>query len=90
MTCLPAKAKAKREDVTMRLDELVARHCLVVNQEPSHDELQALISGLAGIAIARQRPNDYSVHGVTPKIIDGTWREGFIVNPQLIQKPASL
>jgi hypothetical protein len=82
MSCLPAKAKATREDVTERLNVLVERHCLVIHREPTHDELQALVSGLAGIAIARQRAAAYSVHGIPPKKIDGTWREGFIVNPR--------
>jgi hypothetical protein len=90
MSCLPAKAKATREDVIAGLTQLGARYCLSVDREPTHDELQALVSGLAGIAIARRRPNDYSVHGVTPTIIGGTWREGFIVNPRLIQKATAL
>jgi hypothetical protein len=75
--------------VLRRLEALVNRYCLRVDREPTHDELQALVSGLGGIAIARERPNEYSVHGIAPKMIGGTWREGFIVNPLRIQKPAT-
>jgi hypothetical protein len=81
MSCLPGKAKAKREDVVWRLEELVARYSLKVDREPTHDQLQAIVSGLAGVAITRGRPEEYSVQGIPPRKIDGTWREGFIVNP---------
>jgi hypothetical protein len=84
---LPGKAKATQADVLRRLEALVNRYCLRVDREPTHDELQALVSGLAGIAIARERSDEYSVHGVAPKMISGTWCEGFIVNPRLITNP---
>jgi hypothetical protein len=88
IACLPGKAKARREDVIWRLEALVARYGLDVDREPTHDQLQALVSGLAGIAIARGRPDNYFTHGVSPRWIDGYWREGFILNPKVTQQPA--
>jgi hypothetical protein len=47
----------------------------------SHHELQALVSGLAGVALDDGNEAGVSIAGVSPMEMDGTWREGFIVNP---------
>jgi hypothetical protein len=86
IACLPGKARAKREDIGWRMEALVARYSLDVDREPTHDQLQAMVSGLAGVAITRGCPGNYSVHGVPPRRVGGHWREGFIVNPKTIQK----
>src|SRR5207244_3718820 len=46
-----------------------------------HDELQALVAGLAGVALEGGDELGIRVAGVSPIEIDGAWREGFIVNP---------
>jgi hypothetical protein len=78
---LPAKRKATCEDIRQRLNVLVTRHSLRAASNLSHDELQALVSGLGGLAIARGRKDGYEVRGVAPRLVAGIWREGFIVNP---------
>jgi hypothetical protein len=48
---------------------------------PTHDQLQAIVSGLAGLAIESNRWSDCAVEGVPPVFEGGHWREGYIVNP---------
>jgi hypothetical protein len=42
---------------------------------------QALVSGLAGVALEEGNEAGFTIAGVPPTEMDGTWREGFIVNP---------
>jgi hypothetical protein len=57
--------------------------------EVSHDELQALVSGLAGLALSDGHAVGVNVAGVPPIQMDGTWREDFIVNPTLVRHAVS-
>jgi hypothetical protein len=78
---LPGKAKAKRSDIRdrlFRLQELLRFHA---EREPTHDELQALVAGAAGVAILAGKPSGYCVQGSPPRGVDGVIVEGFIVNP---------
>ena len=47
----------------------------------AHDELQALVSSLAGVALEDGNQGGVTFAGVPPIKLDGTRREGFIVNP---------
>ena len=85
ITPLPAKAKATPSDCEERFGELAGRYGLNTELHPSHDELQALVAGLAGIAIVGQKHDDYVAEGASPFQHDGHWVEGFIVNPTAIQ-----
>lgn len=82
---LPAKAKATPSDCKKRFGELVRRYGLNPQQCPSHDELQALVAGLGGIAILGRKHDGYVAEGVPPFQHEGHWVEGFIVNPMPIQ-----
>lgn len=75
---LPAKAKAKPHDITSRFDELQKLAPITIAGSPNHDQLQAIVAGLAGF------PDLFhvSVAGVRPRTVDGVWREGFIVLPK--------
>jgi hypothetical protein len=53
-----------------------------VKSLPTHDELQALIAGLAGIGILEGNSGGYIAVGSPPKHVDGVTVEGFIVNPR--------
>jgi len=78
---LPAKSKARTEHlerVTASLRRLFPLH---VEDGLSHDELQALVVAPAGVAIARGCCAGCAVAGVAPSLLEGTWREGFIVSP---------
>jgi hypothetical protein len=78
---LPAKAATAPEMVLARLQSLRAVFPLDVANNLSHDELQALVAGLAGVALDDGNVAGVSIAGVPPKRVQGTWREGFIVNP---------
>lgn len=78
---LPAKAKATEQDLRHRLTSLIASFNLNVIEEPNHDELQALVSGLAGIPLLRGDKEAFRIEGTAPFILEGKVREGFIVNP---------
>jgi hypothetical protein len=47
-----------------------------------HDEVQALVAGLAGIAMVDKGLESCDVRGINPFLEDGAWREGFIVSPR--------
>jgi hypothetical protein len=48
---------------------------------PGHDELQAVVAGLAGVLMERYGIQSCIVEGTPPFVDDGMWREGFIVSP---------
>ncbi len=48
----------------------------------SHDEVQALAAGLAGIAMLRTGLGSCDLRGLNPFIEEGSWREGFILSPR--------
>lgn len=78
---LPAKSKTRVEHLQRAVTALRQLFPLQVPDGLSHDELQALVSGLAGFAVARGCQGGCAVAGVAPSLLEGTWREGFIVNP---------
>jgi len=81
LPALPAKAKCRPEHLDDRLSHLRRLFPLDLDRAPNHDELQALVSGLGGIALEGGRRSGYSVAGVPPVLRDGHWREGLILNP---------
>lgn len=78
---LPGKAATAPEMVLARLQSLRAAFPLDVPNDLSHDELQALVAGLAGVALDDGNADGVSIVGIPPVRLEGTWREGFIVNP---------
>lgn len=78
---LPAKSKTKPADITSRLASLEEVVPLSVSGTPTHDELQAIVSGLAGLAFERGESQKCALAGISPSIEGRHWREGFIVNP---------
>jgi hypothetical protein len=78
---LPAKSRASQEDIQERSATLARMFSLDLGREPGHDELQALVAGLAGIAIEAGNHAGIAIAGRPPFSLDGTWREGYIVNP---------
>ena len=80
---LPAKSKHKPDDLKDRLARLLELAPIVCDADPTHDELQALVSGLAGVAYEHNFTPGFAVAGASPSLLDGYPREGFIVNPAL-------
>jgi hypothetical protein len=48
---------------------------------PTHDQLQAVVAGLAGLAVAGSAHNRYEAVGAKPFSLGAAWREGYIVSP---------
>lgn len=79
---LPAKAKSTMSDCENRFEELKRRVGPNLAMPSSHDELQALVAGLGGIAVLAQDHDGYVAEGAPPFEHKGVWVEGFIVNPK--------
>ena len=70
-----------------------ALHALVpftTNRPPNHDQLQAIVGGLPGLALEERNTDAVRIVGNPPRREDGHWREGFIVLPLPPRQPASL
>lgn len=81
---LPGKNARKRrldEEVRARARVLAERFGVEFSADPGHDELQAAVAGLAGIALEGHRSLACELHGVPPYPLYGSWREGVIVVP---------
>jgi hypothetical protein len=78
---LPGKAKRKPSDIQDRLFRLQELLRFRADREPTHDELEALVAGVAGVAILAGKPSGYWVQGSPPREVDGVIVEGLIVNP---------
>jgi hypothetical protein len=79
---LPAKKKARDRDIRRHLEYLVSAGLIAGDgPTPTHDQLQALVAGLGGLGVSANTAHRYQAVGVPPFILDGTWREGYIVNP---------
>jgi hypothetical protein len=76
---LPAK-RACVADELARAGAFLANACGVrLRGAPTHDELQAAVAGLAGLALAGHGALAWRAYGVAPYRVDGSWREGAIV-----------
>lgn len=82
LTSLPGKRRARQSDIDDRLHDLSEIFPLRVEGNPSHDELQALVAGLAGISLQQGDWSRCRVEGRPPFEFNGYWREGLIVNPR--------
>ncbi|HTO07872.1 MAG TPA: DUF429 domain-containing protein [Myxococcota bacterium] len=59
--------------------EFLRRQCgLRFRGAPTHDELQAAVAGLAGLALCGHPGLTWTAHGTPPAQVGGTWREGVI------------
>ena len=83
---LPAKARSRPDDLTARLTSLHSLVPLRLASAPNHDELQALVAGLAGVGLGGSSTMATASAGVAPYEKEGVWREGFIVNPVMPQE----
>ena len=77
---LPAKRKTKSKELEARLEALGGILPLHLSGTPTHDQLQAVVAGLAGLAVEKNIWNACVAAGVPPFADEGCWREGFILN----------
>jgi len=82
MRALPAKAKTQPAELRQALLDLDRRFPLQLSREPNHDELQAIVAGLGGLALEARDGEGFRAEGVAPFPKAGAVREGFIVVPR--------
>jgi hypothetical protein len=78
---LPAKSRAKADDPRQACLNLQRMVPVSFRHSVNHDEAQALVAGLAGVAVACQNPAGYKAVGAPLFFTDGVPREGYIVLP---------
>jgi hypothetical protein len=85
---LLAKTKATNADINECLERLKCIYPLNISDlsTPSHDELQAIVMGIAGISFLQRDTAGYKLTGKPPVEIDGIKREGFIIIPTHAQR----
>jgi hypothetical protein len=82
LTPQPAKAKCTPRELASAARRLCAQQGIRLARPPSHDELQALAAGIAGLALLDGDASAHELLGVPPRLVDGHWREGFILAPR--------
>jgi len=80
---LPSRSKTDRHQIEEYATELSDHFGVTMERIPDHDELQAVVAGLAGLSILEGNPSGYCLAGSPPIYRDDVRCEGFIVNPRL-------
>jgi len=78
---LPSKRRSKVSDLAEAYGALRALIPFTTNRPPNHDQLQAIVGGLPGLALEERNTAGARIVGNPPRREDGHWREGFIVLP---------
>ena len=78
---LPSKRRARVSDLAEAYGALRALIPFTVNRPPNHDQLQAIVGGLPGLALEERNTAGARIVGNPPRREEGHWREGFIVLP---------
>jgi hypothetical protein len=81
LTPLPAKRKCRVSHLAEAYAALAALIPITTSQPPNHDQLQAIVGGLPGLAIEERTLMGTRIVGQPPRWEDGFWREGFIALP---------
>jgi hypothetical protein len=78
---LPSKRKSRVSDLAEAFGALRNLIPFTVNRPPNHDQLQAIVGGLPGLALDERNADGARIVGNPPRREEGHWREGFIVLP---------
>jgi hypothetical protein len=82
---LPAKNRARPNDIRLCYESLTNSGLVSSARTiPTHDQLQAIVAGLGGLGVLSGAKGRYLAIGAPPSLLDGVWREGYIVNPVLL------
>lgn len=81
LTPLPSKRRAHVSDLARAYAELGRVVPFTTNRPPNHDQLQAIVGGLPGLALEERNNAALKIVGAPPRREEGHWREGFIVLP---------
>jgi len=78
---LPAKRRTRISDLADAYAALNGVIPFTTNRPPNHDQLQAIVSGMAGLALEEHNTAALRMVGNPPRREEGHWREGFIALP---------
>jgi hypothetical protein len=78
---LPAKRRARVSDLAEAYGALNSLIPIQTDRPPNHDQLQAIVGGLPGLALEERDAAGARIVGNAPRREEGHWREGFIVLP---------
>lgn len=78
---LPGKGRTSEIELRDAVARLRAQIPLVLDGAPTHDQLQAVIGGLAPLAWAQGARGRVTLAGLPPRRLDGRWCEGYIMVP---------
>jgi hypothetical protein len=78
---LPSKRRARVSDLAEAYGALRSLIPFITNRPPNHDQLQAIVGGLPGLALEERNAAGARIVGNAPRREGGHWREGFIVLP---------
>ena len=87
---LPSKRRAKVSDLAAAYAALRTLIPFTTDRPPNHDQLQAIVAGLPGLALDERNSAAVRIVGNPPRREDGHWREGFIVLPLPPHPPVEL
>ena len=87
---LPSRRRARVSDLAESFAALRSVVPLTVNRPPNHDQLQAIVGGLPGLALEEHNAAGARIIGKPPCREEGHWREGFIVLPVARHRPTGL
>jgi uncharacterized protein DUF429 len=75
---LPGKHGARPEHLARAVEVLRSRFGVRFRGQPTHDELQAAVAGLAGLALEGHAGLAWRAEGAPASQLGGVWREGVI------------
>ena len=78
---LPSKRRCKVSDLAEAYENLRSLIPITTTRPPNHDQLQAIVGGLPGLALDEHNAAGARIVGNPPRREGGHWREGFIVLP---------
>ena len=78
---LPSKRRCRVSHLAEAWAGLTAMLPIAASQPPNHDQMQAIVGGLPGLALEQRNPIGTRIVGQPPRQEGGYWREGFIVVP---------
>jgi hypothetical protein len=85
---LPSKRRSRVSDLAEAYCALRSLIPITTSRPPNHDQLQAIVGGLPGLALEERNTAAARIVGNPPRREDGHWREGFIVLPVPPSRPA--
>lgn len=82
ITPLPSKRRCRVSHLAESWAALTALLPITANQPPNHNQIQAIVGGLPGLALEQRSHLGTRIVGQPPRQEGGYWREGFIAVPR--------